>query len=196
MKRLLVLLLTTLLAACATPYDKLRNYAGADSGTVVASVGMTSANTMNFAIVEFRRKGSADMGLLQFSPKALAAFGGTPTDFTSPAGAAVLVKTRLPPGEYEIFRYMSGADYGTSSVWFNAPENFAIPFTVKTGEVVYLGQYLVGLNLVGLKPASSFLQVTNEAPRDLAKLGANEASVRNAAEGIVKDAPSGVRRLN
>ena len=195
MKRLLALL-AVLLVGCATPYDALRNYSGADSGTIVASVGMTSENTMHFATIEFRRKNATDLGLLEFSPRAASAFGGTSVDFSSPAGTATLVRKRLPPGEYEIISFSSGANYGNSMVWFNAPQNFSIPFTVKAGEVVYLGQYLVGLNLANGKPSSSNLLIANESQRDLTKIGAITTDVRNEAEKIVKDAPSGIRRLN
>jgi hypothetical protein len=190
-------LLALLLVGCATPYDALRNYSGADSGTVVASVGMTSANTMNYVMVEFRRKNANDLGLLEFSPRAASAFGGTPVDFAGPAGPATLVKRRLPPGEYEIIGYMSGSNYGSSMVWINAPRDFSIPFSVKSGELVYLGQYLVGLNLIDGRPSSSFLTIANERQRDLTKMGVTDPSaVRSEAEAIVQGAVSGIRRLN
>jgi hypothetical protein len=195
-KRLLALFVVTLLVACATQYDLLRNYSGGDAGIVVASVGMTSANTMNFAIVEFKRKNTTDLGSFQFSPKAAASFGGTSIDFSGSAGAAALVQQRLPPGEYEIIRYSSGTNYGTSTVWYAAPENFSIAFTVRSGEVTYVGQYLVGLNVVNGKPSSSYLEITDESQRDLEKLSAGSASVKNEANAIVRAAATATRRLN
>jgi hypothetical protein len=196
MKRLFILLSAVVLTACATPYDLLRNYAGADAGTVAASVGMTSANTMNFATIEFRRKNTTDMAKLEFSPKAAAAFGGTSVDVSGPAGSSALVQKRLPPGDYEIIRYASGANYGSSMVWYAAPEDFTLPFTVKSGEVVYLGQLLVGLNMVSGRPTSSFLEITDQSARDLPKLGTTGANARNEAAALVRGAPAGTRRLN
>lgn len=107
-----------------------------------------------------------------------------------------MLRKRLPPGEYEITSFSSGANYGTSTIWAEAPRKFSIPFTVRAGEVVYLGQYLVGLNLVNGKLSSSSLMISDESQRDLTKVGTVNADVRNEAKEIVKDAPSGIRHLN
>lgn len=196
MQRLITLLAAVLLASCATKYDALRNYSGTDAGTVVASVGMTSENMMNFSTIEFRRKNSGDLGRLDFSPKAAKMFGGTSIDFKTSVGSAALVQKRLPPGDYEIIRYSSGSNYGTSMLFYLAPENFVIPFKVTAGETTYLGQYMVGLNMVNKRPVSSYLEITDEFQRDVAKLGGSTRNVKNEAAEIVKVAPSGKRRLN
>ena len=196
MKRLITLLASVLLASCATKYDALRNYSGTDAGTVVASVGMTSENIMNVSTIEFRRKSSGDLGRLDFSPKAAKMFGGTSIDFASSVGSAALVQKRLPPGEYEIIRFSSGSNYVYSMLFYLAPENFVIPFRVISGETTYLGQYMVGLNEVNRRPVSSYLEITDEFQRDIAKLGGSKQNVRNEAAEIVKGAPSGKRRLN
>jgi hypothetical protein len=81
-------------------------------------------------------------------------------------------------------------------LFYLAPENFVIPFKVTAGETTYLGQYMVGLNMVNKRPVSSYLEITDEFQRDVAKLGGSTRNVKNEAAEIVKVAPSGKRRLN
>jgi hypothetical protein len=190
------LALVALLCACATPYDELRSYSGTDAGTLVASVGMATDNTMNYATVEFRKKGTSQLGSLHFSPKAAAAFGGTSIDFRDAKGAYSLIRKQLPPGDYEVFRYNSGANYGTTMVWYKAPENFVVPFTVKPGETTYLGQFRIGLNLIGGRPTSSFLEISNERLRDVAGVQKAGTKLNDEADAITKSEASGTKRLN
>src|SRR5437879_4497678 len=146
--RLLALIWLIALSACATKYDALRNYSAPDAGFVVASVGKTHDNFMHSTQVYFRKKGTEDLGLLGYSPRALAIVGGTSKDFQTPRGEAAHVAKKLPPGEYEIYDYATMSDYGTSTIWYTNRAPLGIRFLVMTGEVTYLGQYLVGLEFV------------------------------------------------
>lgn len=195
MTRLLLSILLFALAGCSTRYEQLRDYAGPDSGTVLVSVGMTNENTMHYASLTVRQKGSQNLVDLKFSPRAAAYFGGTSIDFRDANGSYSLLQLKLPPGEYEIFEYGSGANLGTSMVWVGAPAGLAIPFSVKRGEVTYLGQYRVGLNVLGGKPVSSFLEISSERQRDTGKLQP-ATKLNDAADAILQGNPNAMKRVN
>ena len=162
--RILFILAIAILAGCATKYDRLRNYAGADSGTVIVTLGQTNENYMNYSSVWFKSKEAEDLGAFQYDPKSL--LDPSPKDFADRKGAVTFITQKLPPGEYEITGFSSGSDYGTSSVTYRNRSTVAIPFSVKAGEVSYLGQYLVGLQLVDSRPVSATLEITDEGQRD------------------------------
>jgi hypothetical protein len=160
-KRGVLLAAFALLAGCATKYDRLRNYTGQDFGTVVVSLGQTRENTMNYSNVWFKAKGGEDLGYFAYAPKYLPS--PSPKDFSTSRGKGTLLVKKLPPGEYEITDYSTGSDYGNSVVTYRSRTPMSVPFTVKTGEVSYLGQYLVGIR----KELGAELEVSDESQRDL-----------------------------
>lgn len=76
-----------------------------------------------------------------------------------------LASLRLPPGRYELFDWTvrKPDDYG--GVKYAPARSFSYPFTVKPGQIVYIGQ----LNL-HLTSAGGRLSITDERARDLAQL--------------------------
>ncbi len=178
------LLFPLVLTACASPYDLLRKYEGPDSAVVYASVGMTPSNKENYAIIEFKKIGTDSIGRLEFSPKAMAAFGGTSVDFEDSRGRSSLIQKRLPPGDYEIVNYFSGTNAGTWVREVRGVEMLGSKFTVKAGESVYLGEFLLDLRVIDRRPVASVLLHSDQMQRDLQKAGVAPTATRSAVREV------------
>ncbi len=169
--RLVFIIVFGALAGCATKFDRLQSYNGTDSGYLVASVGKTSDNPMNITRVYFRLKETNDHGYFEYAPKTFRTT--SPKMFEAPNGESTLSVKRLPPGEYEIYDYSAGSDYGTLEVWFTKPAALAVPFTVRSSETTYLGQLLVGIRYkkvnLGNQAQGATLELSDQRHRDLAQ---------------------------
>ncbi|MBS0447758.1 MAG: hypothetical protein JSR59_17600 [Proteobacteria bacterium] len=140
-----ILLLT---AGCAgSPYDiakkhdALRDYQGVDSGFIVAGAGAVKDSRLSISGVTFRRRGTEELVSFGFKPKQPLLPGGSSVDFESAIAAGTIWVKRLPPGDYEIVS-TTGTQFGRYEYNCSRPIPPIIIFTIKTGEVAYLGRYV------------------------------------------------------
>ncbi len=69
--------------------------------------------------------------------------GGIDPDFNSTEGIGMVITSKLPQGEYEIYRYQLGSE----EEFLKSANDFPTPlrFSIKTGEVAYLGNFSIWL---------------------------------------------------
>lgn len=124
----------------AKRHDALRDYKGADAGFVVASEGGERGGHFHSSGVSFERVGTNE--LVSFWFATAAAFSRTPEhDFEAGSAIGTVQPMRLPPGEYVAVEVQGDTPNIGSS---HRPLRPGLRFTVKTGETVYLGRYIVG----------------------------------------------------
>jgi hypothetical protein len=149
-------------------------YKGADHGYVVLSIEVVKpfAYGMNWAYrLDIRKR---DGSYRTNAGYARGVMFGHPFNMDGPDKdkyGAVAVRA-LSPGEYEIYNYgVSWTDFADH--WFNPKSDFSIPFTVKTGETTYIGNFgaigLMGRSVIGADvPAGILFVIRDEAARDIA----------------------------
>lgn len=125
------------LAGCTS----LREYQGADQGTVVVSIGQPGDSRGLTPSLFVRREGSKD-----FVEVTHQAWKKSPGDFTNDVGMGMVHTMNLAPGAYEIyqFQYQHGrTDIGKSTTSFTP-----IRFVIEPGKVTYAGNYLVSIVII------------------------------------------------
>lgn len=125
----------------ASKHDALRDYQGGDAGFLVAGAGSDKSTFFSYSGMTFRRRNTENLGDIGYAPKSL--FVSTPTDFESSTQIGTVHVKRLPPGEYEVFSAY-GVQTGTYEQTYKKPIAPPILFTIKTGEVSYLGRFSIG----------------------------------------------------
>ena len=143
----------------ARRHDNLRDYKGADAGFVVASEGGERGGHFDASGLTFQRVGSEDLLDFGFAMRQMI---GTPDhDFEAGSAIGKVKAMRLPPGDYEAV-VVYGAQFSNNGQ-FRRPLAPGLRFTIKTGETVYLGRYVIGAT--GFNP---ILNISDSQADDLA----------------------------
>lgn len=184
-----------LVAACHAHAEEGQQRTLGDSGAVVISVGMLGKPNCDSVEILYRSLNPADLPTTEElkerarktsrpMPKKLLAFRYLPKslfnvsrrDFDGPSSNGTVIARDMPPGEYELVNYACSIQGYPSSTIFRAREDFAVPFTVKLGEVTYLGEFLatrmLGKSLMGFwNTAYVYLVAADQSERDLEVAG-------------------------
>jgi hypothetical protein len=151
------------LSCCAT--DSVP-YRGGDGGYLIASIGAQfDANFPNYKF-KYRSLDRTYEGSISLPSHPERVVRGE--DFKSPAKWGVVTVARLAPGSYEIYNYDISV-----GVRLSRGQDFSIPFTVRSGEPTYLGEYLAQtglerdmLGIASARPPLAFV-ISNEQQRDI-----------------------------
>jgi hypothetical protein len=137
--RILSCVALALICACTTPFDKLRDYSGQDSGHVVLSLGQPVGSIALTSTLFMRRLGTPDLVEIECAPIKSNAV----PDFESQTDSGMVIMKKLPPGEYEIYGFQLGinGDFMTLSGQLSSP----VRFSVRQREVSYIGNYSLQL---------------------------------------------------
>jgi len=185
MTRLSVVSIALLLSACALfpivpaiPTD----YAGPDGGYVVAGIGAAKGIKYSSYYLLFRKK-DASLSTGDSFPRASLSFDPyffskrLELDYKDDVEQGTISSARLAPGVYEVYRCGEWLDGYMFQAHYDSKTPFSIPFEVKPGEVVYLGNFqansIRGKNAFafGLPvPAGAVYVVEDRKDRDLALL--------------------------
>ena len=165
LSRLASLFIALILSACATPMRL--DYSGSDVGSVVMSLYHESPTYFESTLLAFRPVGSQDKwGFFRHDRGLLGAFS-TGKNYSTEAEHGVTAVAFLPPGEYEFYNYKFDRTLGggaiSTELTYYSKKPFSIPFTVRPGEVAYVGSYRASLSSAGAS-----LSVSNRMSRDLA----------------------------
>jgi hypothetical protein len=180
------------LAACATP-DALDKPMPADSGTIVLSLGAYARLWCSNVSLWWQLQGDGALATAEeFQDRPVGTnrplqnaisvfdyvqhniFRAIPRDFDGHTANGVVLVRDARAGNYEIVKFLCTRNLplplGLESL-FSAREDVAIPFTVRSNEVTYLGEFLVG-EVPGTAITTSFtsfayLIVSDRAERDL-----------------------------
>lgn len=174
---LLILAAILSLAGCVTAQKvdssfELKTIA-ANEGMIVASMVQDRSGWTRYSNVSFwfRDKDGNNRGRVAYSPSL--------PGFNVGQSERDIVKVyKLPAGQYEFFDFSMfiGSPVGTTD--FSAREEYSIPFTVKPGQVTYLGEIKLiprtGRNIFGLPiPGGGHFILSDQRSRDMALLREN-----------------------
>lgn len=176
MLKYIFLVIVALLTGCATVDRVPTDYAGADAGKVVIGMGAAIGTSYSSYSLLFRRIGitaGADkqpVGRFNYFQENM--FYSQPADYKAGSEAGVVLVQSLPPGDYEIFNFNVFFNDGTVQNNYYSKSDVSIPFTVKTGEVAYLGNYqanrLTGKNFIGMSlPAGAVFVVSDRLAEEI-----------------------------
>lgn len=127
----------TVTAGCASqPY--LHEYQGENKGYVLISQAAKADTSYGAYSLRVRKLGTPD-SWGQFIYFQNNMFYGDTRDFDDTNSNGIVRLLPFEPGNYEIYSYSVGAMGGSKS-W--TTDGFSIPFSVKQGEVTYLGEFL------------------------------------------------------
>lgn len=151
MKKIYTALLSVILSGCAGVDFIPTGYIGPDSGIVILGIGAstgTRGRGLWYATYSFYFRKRIPLG--QVEKKSLGIFQFCQSDhffcqrepdYQSAGETGVILVNTLPPGEYEIYNF----DYFFTNGWVQKTTwsgmDFSIPFSVKSGQVTYLGNY-------------------------------------------------------
>jgi hypothetical protein len=117
-------------------------------------------------------------------------------DYRSATEAGVVSVVPMAPGDYEVFAIEILFEVGLSKTTYRPRVPVVIPFTLRAGEVVYLGNFqanrLTGSGLLGIGvPAGAVFVVEDRESADLAiarrvdsRLGTKVTNLTSAVLGI------------
>lgn len=167
MKKLLGLASLLALSACSSMNRIPTNYSGTDAGYVVVGVGATTQTDYSHYTLLFRKSGQPKTGRFSyFSTKS------SPTGYKANTESGVVEVHSLPPGNYEIYNFDIAMKLGNGETHLTSKTDFSIPFTVRAGQVTYLGNYLAnqitGKDVYGQPiPAGAVFVVEDREEHDL-----------------------------
>lgn len=167
MRRFFLSALIATLAGCSSAPEVA--YSGDDAGQVLLSLsefGTPRHALYDLAIRRVDGPGETHIRLVQMTGQF-----DTTLDYATPEDHGIIRTARLAPGTYELYNFQI-EDRGLIAKSYGPNQPFSIPFTVKTGETVYLGNFraypIKRPNLVGLPtPAGAFFLMSDASDRDI-----------------------------
>jgi hypothetical protein len=102
-------------------------------------------------------------------------FRTTPRVVDTPEENVGVLTVNLPAGEYSVYDIVTNFAGYPASISFQSKTEFSIPFSIRRGEITYIGQFLahrvVGKNILGRDiPAGTYFVVSDEQDRDMRAL--------------------------
>ena len=174
--RMAVLGLLALAAAAAAPAKSPpKDYAGADGGYLIYSVGTIKIG-MDYSFAYHRTAAPDGTAVNDWKSRIEPSLGGAiylkikNPDFTGGESGHVIVR-RLPPGQYVVDSFFfAGWTPGAAHRWSSA-RPFALPFTIAPGQATYIGSFMrapsLGTSLQKQLKAAGFFVVADRSDRDL-----------------------------
>jgi hypothetical protein len=192
-KSALLSCLAVLLSACGTTptYDLPQQLAPRPDqekayliGTIGADISrkvrtLDDRNDGNY--LYFRSIGGKESAAIQFSESD---FYPTPLDFQEAHSKGATFAIALPPGNYEFYNVRFYFNNGRVEKEVTAKQDFSIPFTLKAGRVLYVGELLAYLghakNFFGITiPYGGYFIRTNQSERDIALITRKHNVIQN-----------------
>lgn len=189
MGRTLVSVVSALaLTACA---GQTGQYAGPDAGYAMASLAADTGTEYSSHRFLFRSRDGTREGEFVWLQNNW--FSSDKPDFTQPGKAGELTVVKLAPGEYELYSYSVFQNGYPATMTYGPRESFAIPFTVKTGQATYLGEYMAvatfGKNIFGgTVNGGPIYVVSDELTRDTAIAKAEMPAIARVESAVPKPA--------
>lgn len=137
MKKSLALASLLALSACSSMNRLPTNYSGTDAGYVVIGVGATTQTDYSRYTLLFRKTGLTKVGRFSY-----ASTKASPTGYKANTESGVVEVHTLPPGNYEVYNFDIAMKLGNGETHLTSKTDFSIPFTIRPGQVTYLGNYL------------------------------------------------------
>ncbi|QJE74666.1 hypothetical protein HHL28_17795 [Aerophototrophica crusticola] len=156
MTRLVVLLFALLLGGCANVASSPTGYKGADAGYVALMASAASNNLYPHYIYKIRRRGDQTWSELLWRYDSL--FSAVSYDIDTPQEKGSIVLETLAPGDYTFFDVSLFTAMGAGYGYISQRVPFEVNFTVRPGEVTYIGHYVAhsvkGRSIFGISAAA------------------------------------------
>jgi len=192
-KYFLIFVTCAVLSACNS-VGMSTAYKGNDAGYVVAGIGSTpDSNFQNYSLI-FKNIVTGQKGSLIFMQGSI--LKESP-QYSDEFGVGVVKVASLPAGKYEFINYSAFSGNGmTGGTVYSAKEDFSIPFEVKPGGIIYLGNYqaLVVFNetALGIKVSHwNGFKVRDASKHDLSI--AQKANHNISAESFINVTPDVIK---
>lgn len=184
------------LGACQTG---IAAYEGPDRGFVVASIAAQPGTKYNSYNIFFRPAGSsAKQGFYWRQLGLLGTDGDADFDETFKRGSVIAVPVK--PGDYEVHNFSAFWSAYPVQNYYSAREDFSIPFTVRPGETVYLGEFMAvgirGKNIFGITiQGGPYFVLTDQQRRDMPLAKAKQPALGNARNAVANADKLGIETI-
>jgi hypothetical protein len=135
--RNLILVLTAIFFASSAAAQDVANtlYTGRDAGHLVMAISHAKSGVnLTGVTIHFRKTDRSYSGFINYETLRILGFN-LAADFEESDHIGAVIHRRLPPGDYEFFFFTGGPPT------FSYLVRFSLPFTIKTGEITYLGDF-------------------------------------------------------
>jgi hypothetical protein len=196
MRSILFILLLTQVSSCTARIPT--NYTGTDVGYAVIGIGARSSTNYDSYKLQFRLVGEKRTGWFRYLPDfplSLKNIFRHIKGYKSADEAGIVEIASLPAGQYELVNFLV-ANY-IPLMFYRSHQDFSIPFEIKSGQVVYLGNYQANrirkTNFHGPATNGAFFIVEDRFAKDLAIAKKLERSlpIENA-----RDATPDIKQVN
>lgn len=126
-----------LLSGCAA---RLEAYQGADAGVAFATIAAKSGTEYSSYRLLFRSRAEKAEGEFVWLQNNW--FSSDKPDFSDATKTGEVLPVKLAPGEYELYSVSTFQNGYPATMTWSPREPFSIPFTVRTGQATYLGEFL------------------------------------------------------
>ncbi|MBI3528188.1 MAG: hypothetical protein HY067_09480 [Betaproteobacteria bacterium] len=158
-----------LLSSCAATIST--RYPGSDAGYAIIGVGAASTTEYSSYSFLFHHTGKKETGRFTYFQHNI--FTSQKPDYSNEDETGVVEVATLPPGKYELTNFdIFSNRFGGPQIHYSSRKEFSIPFEIRPGEVVYLGNYqaniIKGRNFFGMPVnGGAFFVVTDRSEIDL-----------------------------
>ena len=140
-KAILVLFGLLTIYGCAGSKNFIpKGYKGVDAGYVILSLGASTETKYQSYALLIRKKDKSAETTIMYMPDNM--FSPTKKDFIENDSHGFVSVRNLPQGEYEIYNFDVFENLGLIQTHYKAKNDFSIPFSVSTGKITYLGEYI------------------------------------------------------
>ena len=166
---LFTLAFISILSACSSA-PRLKEYSGEDKGYLAASFVASTGTNYGTYLVSYTKVDRSSSDFLWYVQNNMWKSLVSKRDINNNEVNGVIEVHSLPPGDYVVYhhRIMNGGQ----EVRWDSAEKFSHPFTIKEGEVTYIGEIkasgVTGENAFGMNVnAGATFYVSNKLNRDL-----------------------------
>lgn len=156
-----------------------------DEGKVIVTISAGPETNFLDYFLAFHSKDGEHSDYFHYGQHGL--FFLTTPDFNDAQSNGVVKVLDLAPGEWEIDGFTI-VEHGSE---ITPSQKFAVPFTVKAGETIYIGDYRVHVGYPSDDPdaASVFFSVSDQSARDIPIAQKDDDDVKNVEVAIPVVAP-------
>lgn len=167
---LIALFAAFLISACGSIPDVRNEYKGQDAGRIAIGIGAAANTNYSSYSLVFRRVGEKEPNRFVYFQHN--EFSAQKRDYENQIENGVVQSFQLAPGDYEIYNFDVFMNGGTVQNHYSSRSEFSIPFTVRSNETTYLGNYqanlIQGKNFFRMTiPAGAIFVVSNREKVDI-----------------------------
>ena len=155
-----------------------------EAGIAFGTIGSDLKSSFTRMGIRYRQVDSENESMILFQQ---GYFSISPLNFEVNGEKGSVFVLQLPPGQYEmydVYFHMDQASAGSTT--FSSKQEFSVPFEIKKGESVYLGEFITKVvkakNFLRISvPVGGYFKVTDQLERDKAYLLEQNSEISSEA---------------